>query len=91
MTKKQKTIGDALVEATGAGDHGRTQEAMKAFWGQAKKRGLPTPDDAPAIVAVRTGDRSELFEFPTRADAELFMDDVRRLYPKADTAIATKK
>ncbi len=49
------------------------------------------PADKPTMVAVRMKGRAEIFEFPTREAAELFLDEVRRLCPSADTAVTIDK
>lgn len=42
-----KTIGELLIEANNSGDPEAIQAAMKMFWGEAGRRGLPTPEDSP--------------------------------------------
>ncbi len=49
------------------------------------------PAEKPTLVAVRMKGRADIYEFPTREAAELFLDDVRRLCPSADTAVAIDK
>ena len=49
------------------------------------------PAEKPTRVAVRMKGRADVYEFPTREAAELFLDDVRRMCPSADYAITTDK
>ncbi len=55
MTEKPKTYGEALVEASRTGDDKALQHVMRGFWGEARKRNLPTPETHPPRIPLCKG------------------------------------